>query len=373
MRNLRCTPKASVILPVYNAKPWLRDCLDSIRAQTFANWECICVDDGSTDDSSAILGEFATKDSRFRVFRRERSNAGAARNFGMSMAKGAYLTFLDSDDAFSPWMLETLVGRAEVTDADVVACSSIWFLDGSPVPGFSAPKNVVWVDRTPDRDLSRQPMSIGSMPWNKIIRKSFVDDLGLRFLEQPSTNDATFMQLALLLSRKTEHTDVPFIAYRQRSGSIQALKSKNPFDFFQAMDAIVHSLRERGAWEDLSAEGRFQWIRFYAKSAVWQLSTQTTVQGYRRILRGIRETENRARFLDEMAPERVRETYELRRFRSIVRGGPKEVFQSILEATLAPLVGNRTRLTGWRARLGKRAFRLCRSVFISRKLLWIRE
>ena len=178
------TPSISIVMPVYNVALYLRECLDSVRAQTFTDWECICVDDGSTDESPAILAEYAKQDKRFRVFRRDHSNAGAVRNFGMEQASGRYLLFLDSDDLFSPWMFETLLARAEATDADIVACSSAWFADGSPAPIFSQPKDIVWEDRTPDRDLARHPMTVGSMPWNKILRQSFVRNQGLRFLEQ---------------------------------------------------------------------------------------------------------------------------------------------------------------------------------------------
>ena len=70
-------PTVSIVMPVYNVEKYLRECLDSVRAQTFTNWECICVDDGSMDSSPAILDEYAAKDPRFRIIRREHSNAGA--------------------------------------------------------------------------------------------------------------------------------------------------------------------------------------------------------------------------------------------------------------------------------------------------------
>ena len=94
------TPTISIVMPVYTVASYLRDCLDSVRAQTFTDWECICVDDGSTDDSPDILDEYAAKDKRFRVVRREHSNAGACRNAGLDLARGEFLSFLDSDDMF---------------------------------------------------------------------------------------------------------------------------------------------------------------------------------------------------------------------------------------------------------------------------------
>ena len=81
-------PRVSIIIPVYNAEKHLRECLDSVLAQTFQNFEVICVDDGSTDSSLNILEEYATKDSRFHVYHQENLHCGVARNTGLSHASG---------------------------------------------------------------------------------------------------------------------------------------------------------------------------------------------------------------------------------------------------------------------------------------------
>ena len=90
--------KVSVIIPVYNTENYLRECLDSVLAQTLREIEVICVDDGSTDNSLNILKEYQNKDTRIVVLTQENRSAGAARNYGLSIAKGKYLSFLDSDD-----------------------------------------------------------------------------------------------------------------------------------------------------------------------------------------------------------------------------------------------------------------------------------
>ena len=92
-------PYFSIIIPVYNVAPYLRECLDSVLAQTFTDWEVICVDDGSTDESGAILDEYAAKDKRIIVFHQENGGVGDARNFGVNQADGEYVIFLDGDDA----------------------------------------------------------------------------------------------------------------------------------------------------------------------------------------------------------------------------------------------------------------------------------
>lgn len=91
-------PKISVIVPVYNAASTIRRCVDSIIAQTFTDFECILINDGSKDNSAEICGTYASIDSRIRVFHQENSGPSAARNYGLSLAKGDYVVFQDSDD-----------------------------------------------------------------------------------------------------------------------------------------------------------------------------------------------------------------------------------------------------------------------------------
>lgn len=98
-------PLVSIIVPVYNAEKYLRRCLGSIAGQTFAGFECILVDDGSTDGSPAICDEWAAKDGRFQVIHQKNGGASAARNAGIEAARAPWLFFIDSDDAISPCAL----------------------------------------------------------------------------------------------------------------------------------------------------------------------------------------------------------------------------------------------------------------------------
>lgn len=82
-------PFSSIIIPVYNVAPYLRECLDSVLAQTLGDWECICVDDGSTDGSGAILDEYAAMETRFRVIHQANAGVAGARNRGLNAARGS--------------------------------------------------------------------------------------------------------------------------------------------------------------------------------------------------------------------------------------------------------------------------------------------
>lgn len=110
----------SVIIPVYNTAPYLKTCLNSILNQTLTNIEIICIDDGSTDQSLMILKYYAKIDSRIKILVQKNQGAGAARNYGMKVAHGRYLSFLDSDDFFHPNLLKKSVFLADKTKADIV-------------------------------------------------------------------------------------------------------------------------------------------------------------------------------------------------------------------------------------------------------------
>ena len=120
----------SIIVPVYKVEQYLHKCLDSILAQTFTDWECILIDDGSPDNSGVICDEYAQQDSRFRVIHQENKGSAGARNVGLQMAQGIYLICVDSDDWVEPDYLECLYNEAERTGADVVGCNLVREYEG---------------------------------------------------------------------------------------------------------------------------------------------------------------------------------------------------------------------------------------------------
>ena len=101
-------PKISIIVPIYNVERYIRECLDSIIRQTFSDWECLLIDDGSPDNSGAVCDEYAKIDGRFRVFHKPNGGVSSARNYGIEKAQGEWVTFIDSDDFISPTFLEGL-------------------------------------------------------------------------------------------------------------------------------------------------------------------------------------------------------------------------------------------------------------------------
>ena len=121
-------PEISIIIPIYNAETNLRLCLDSACKQTLQNIEIICIDDGSTDSSPALVKKFADKDPRFK-FLRHATNKGAwaARNSGLEIATGEFVYCLDADDFIPPNALQTLLIQARKNESDMVKGSLLWF------------------------------------------------------------------------------------------------------------------------------------------------------------------------------------------------------------------------------------------------------
>lgn len=116
------TPAVSIILPVYNVERYLAKSLESITRQTFTDYECILVDDGSTDGSGALCDAMAARDSRFVVIHQPNSGLPTARNVGIEAARGKYIGFMDSDDYAHPDMYKVLFECITATQADLAAC-----------------------------------------------------------------------------------------------------------------------------------------------------------------------------------------------------------------------------------------------------------
>ena len=116
-------PAISVIVPVYQAEALLPQCVESVLAQTFSDWELLLIDDGSRDGSPTLCDGYAARDPRIRVFHKPNGGVSTARNLGLEQAAGPYIAFLDADDTFEPAALETLWYLREKAGADSAGCA----------------------------------------------------------------------------------------------------------------------------------------------------------------------------------------------------------------------------------------------------------
>ncbi|MEU3774159.1 bifunctional glycosyltransferase family 2 protein/CDP-glycerol:glycerophosphate glycerophosphotransferase [Streptomyces sp. NPDC032472] len=184
-------PRLSIVVPVYNVELYLDECLESIAAQTFADFECILVDDGSTDNSAAIAKAFAARDKRFRVVMQENAGLGAARNVGARhLSEGTeYLAFVDSDDTMPDYAYERLIAALDETGSD--------FAGGNVQRFRSVGMQQSWGHRAAfaktqlKTHISKFPALVTDRTaWNKVYRRSFWDEHGFQYPEGILYEDA---------------------------------------------------------------------------------------------------------------------------------------------------------------------------------------
>ena len=240
----------SIIIPVFNAAKYLPECLDSILKQNFADYEVLCIDDGSTDDSPRILSGYSGSDARFRMIRQEHSNAGDARNRGIREAKGEYLLFLDADDIFEPDMLGTLYERCCREGSDICVCDADMFRTDN---GKRIPWSLLDIQGLPEAPFSPGDIAdavflfAGAVTWNKLYRRDLVMQLGLRYQSQPRANDLYFVYCMLALCGRISVVNRPYVHYRVGvASSLQANNNRNPDCFLRALQGVFAELNGRG-------------------------------------------------------------------------------------------------------------------------------
>lgn len=211
------SPSVSVLTPIYNVERYLRQCLESLQAQTLHDIEIVCINDGSTDGSRNIIQEFLA-DPRFRVVDKPNSGYGASMNIGLDSARGRYIAIVESDDFLDPSALQDMVDLAERNEADIVKAD--FFLHWSqPAPrdelfGFVSPSMAGRVMQPLDdlRMFYRK-----SSIWSALYRTEFLRANGILFLETPgaSYQDTGFNFKALACAKRVILTQNAYLHYRQ--------------------------------------------------------------------------------------------------------------------------------------------------------------
>lgn len=238
-------PLVSVIIPSYNAESYIEECVNSVLSQSLKDFELIVVDDGSTDSTVNLVKTF--QDSRLSLIETPHSNAGRARNLGMSKATGEYLYFLDADDFISEDCLLKLTECAEEANADVVICKSHYLDDKTKE---TSPLTFSMIDVETNKVLAGDALphkpfqSFVGWPWDKLFRRDFVDGLGITFQEQRSSNDALFVFVALAKAAGLYCTDDDLVTHRTNNvASLEHTRSKSWRCALSAMEAIGSYLK----------------------------------------------------------------------------------------------------------------------------------
>ena len=218
----------SVIIPVYNVEPYLRQCVDSVLAQSYMNYEILLVDDGSTDNSGTICDEYVSKDKRIKVIHQKNAGLSEARNRGFDSANGEYVYFLDSDDWIQRETLSVLAQTAHDENADIVFFDSKSFEDSEK--GYQIPQRYI---RKHDYPAGKGLAVFEQMQTNKefhsavpllFLGKAFLEGSGIRFYPGILYEDMLFTFEALTKADKVAQCRQPFYQRRYRNQSITQSK-----------------------------------------------------------------------------------------------------------------------------------------------------
>lgn len=265
-------PKISVIVPVYNSEKYLNKCLDSLIYQTYQNLEIICIDDGSTDGSLDILNDYMKKDSRFVVLTQQNSGTSIARNSGLSVATGDYISFIDSDDWVLLTLYQSFVNTLRKLDSliDIYVFNASSYIEGKndiePLLFYSLTdwSNHVSPLTIHTFDDCLRPFSRNLSAANKIYRKDFLHENQLSFEPDLKYEDQVFAIKSFLNAKSIILTDEVFYKYRNNTGlTCSNVITPKVFDIFKVVDLIENEINRFGVYDS------YKYALFQYKYNVW--------------------------------------------------------------------------------------------------------
>lgn len=261
-------PLVSVIVPVYNVLPYLREALDSVINQTYKNLEIIIVDDGSTDGSGEVCDEYLS-DPRVTVIHQENKGLSGARNTALDRMTGEYVAFLDSDDAFMPEMIDSMLRALIRTKSDLAVCgyTTCYTRKALSESGIPKTKCVVFSKETVCSSVEAQNLLITNtthwVVWNKLYRRTVWT--GIRFPEGANYEDMRVMFRVFELCVQVVTLPGSYVYYRRRHGSItRSQTQKNLQDHLLAIQSIENHIQTHTP-DVFPAESIYIFLEHYAR------------------------------------------------------------------------------------------------------------
>lgn len=224
----------SVIIPIYNVEKYLTKCIESVINQTYKNIEIILVNDGSTDNSKEIIDKYSSIDSRIKVINKKNGGLSDARNVGIELAKGEYITFLDSDDWIELNMYEKLYKYIKQENADIVQCSYQKVYDEEVNNQKNKEEVNIMSGEKSLYNLGEKTVVV----WNKIYKRELFNDI--RFPKGKYHEDEFTIYKVLYKANKIVDLNLPLVYYRQREDSI--MNSKFNLKRLDALEAFNERL-----------------------------------------------------------------------------------------------------------------------------------
>lgn len=231
-------PLVSVIIPIYNVCNFIDCGIRNVLSQTCQDFEIILSDDGSDDGSYDLCKEWSKKDSRIKLFRQENKGAGSARNHGLENAKGKFIYFFDIDDEIKPNLLEYCVKTMDEKDVDFIC-----FGYNNVETTFNSKVTVTFPEKAIEsnqalRDLFVDEfiMKVNGFPWNKVYRKSFLDNYNLKFEDQRIQQDEVFnLKCYKYLEKAYLSSEVMYTYYIYEKGNTRSRFIPERFDIYKSV------------------------------------------------------------------------------------------------------------------------------------------
>ena len=235
----------SIILPIYNVEKYLEECLESIRNQSYKDYELIIVNDGSTDESGKIVEDYRDKFKYVKIINQENKGISEARNTGLKYAKGEYILFVDSDDYLRKDTLEKLINTALETNSDIVISNYyLYFHNGNDIKHLKhMPKKKTYSNNEVINLMLLN--KIQGHVWNKLFKYSLLNKINFEFEKDRIIEDIFPIFKAVNSASKIVYIDEALYFYRQREESLVNKRNKKlTEDYYHAAISIIKYIKE---------------------------------------------------------------------------------------------------------------------------------
>ena len=252
-------PLISVIIPVYNTEAYVEKCIRSVIGQTYKELEILIVDDGSTDSSGEICDRLATEDDRIRVFHQKNGGQASARNYALSVSRGEYIGYVDSDDWIAEDMYEVMLNTITQNDCDICVCGRYAVEGDSIRPSFGSEVDSLTVmDRLEAVRRFLTYKSVDSSAWDKLWKRSVLEDV--EFPIGYICEDIPFVYNALTKANRVVHCAQSFYYCLHRQGSTSRSKfSERGMGLYLYPLGVRNMCRE--SFPELSSEADFYYLK----------------------------------------------------------------------------------------------------------------
>ncbi len=291
----------SVIIPVYNAEPYLRACLDSVLASAYQNFELLLVNDGSTDGSLAICEEYAARDSRVALISQENRGVSAARNRGLDVCRGEWVVFVDADDRISPDFLG-LVVREEYREQDLILFDRVENSEDFS-RALSVPKTLYFEqEEVPElfrclfqrRQLVQGGNANYVTPAAKAFRRSLIDRYSIRFLPKLFYGEDTLFNIEFLSKAgHCAYTALPVYYYRfHADSSSHRFNPKLPYTLAELLKEIRAVLEANHLFSSLEKDFHTYTLDNLSYTLAWSVFHSSSTNSYGEKMRVCRDLRN---------------------------------------------------------------------------------